>query len=197
MLIIEHRINNIIKLSGVPFSHGVEMDIHAFGERLIVHHDALQDGERLDHWLKAFNHAIVIFNIKEEGIEEEVLIQAKLAGISNFFMLDISFPSMIRLAQSGERRIAVRVSEYEPIEQALRLASWVDWAWIDVFSGLPVGKTEVNLLRAAGLKLCLVSPELHKHSPDKIAEMKKQIKSEGIYFDAVCTKHPELWKNVT
>ncbi len=197
MLIIEHRINNIIKLSRVPFSHGVEMDIHAFGERLIVHHDARQDGERLDHWLKAFNHAIVIFNIKEEGIEEEVLIQAKLAGISNFFMLDISFPSMIRLAQSGERRIAVRVSEYEPIEQALRLASWVDWAWIDVFSSLPVGKTEVNLLRAAGLKLCLVSPELHKHSPDKIAEMKKQIKSEGIYFDAVCTKHPELWKNVT
>ena len=39
--------------------------------------------------------------------------------------------------------------------------------------------------------LCIVSPELHKHSLNKIQEFKEVISEMDI--DAVCTKRPDFW----
>ena len=195
MLIIHHRVNELSKLAGVPTTAGVEVDLHAFGDRLIVHHDPYQTGLDLDAWLAAFRHMFVIFNIKEEGIERDVRDRAVAAGIERFFMLDLSFPALIKMAKSGERRLAVRVSEYEPVQQALRLAGLVDWVWLDVFSGFPIDKAEVEALKRAGLKLCLVSPELHGRDVAEIAEMQARMARDGLLIDAVCTKQPDLWQS--
>lgn len=194
MLIIHHRINDLAKLANVPATAGVEVDLHAYGDRLIVHHDPYKEGVDFDEWLAAFSHAFVIFNIKEEGIEREVRDRSVAAGIERFFMLDLSFPALIKMAKSGERRLAVRVSEYEPVQQALRLAEMVEWVWLDVFFGFPINRADVDALKKSGLKLCLVSPELHGRDVAEIAEMQARITQDGLDIDAVCTKQPNLWQ---
>jgi hypothetical protein len=195
MLKIAHRINNPAELLNIDPGMGVEMDIHAFGDRLVVCHDALLDGPDLEDWLKNYHHALVIFNIKEEGIEEEVRALAARYGITNYFFLDLSFPALIKMTKRGESRIAVRVSEYEPAAGAISLADKVEWVWLDVFHGWPISSNDYQMLRDAGLKLCLVSPELHgaNRTIEEIAPMRKIMRDSHVTIDAVCTKRPDLW----
>ena len=45
------------------------------------------------------------------------------------------------------------------------------------------------------MRICIVSPELVKKSwKFKIKNLKKIMRQNQINVDAVCTKHPKLWK---
>jgi hypothetical protein len=193
MLKILHRVNDPGLLAGVDPALGVEMDVHAYGDRIVVHHDAFRDGPTFDRWLDSYRQAFAILNVKEEGIEGEVRRAVLARGIEDFFLLDLSFPALIKLARAGERRVAVRVSKYEPVAGALALAGMVDWVWIDVFDGFPLNGAECRSLRAAGLRLCLVSPELQGYPVDHLHRMRSQLRESNIELDAVCTKQPHLW----
>ena len=197
MIKIIHRVNTLEQLTACDISFGVEMDLHAYGDRLVVHHDALTTGPQLSEWLAAFRHRFVIFNIKEEGIENLVRLAAAKAGIENYFFLDLSFPSLIKMIRKGERRVAVRVSEYEPITGALNLAGQADWVWMDLFKGWFLSETEYLLIKEAGFKICLVSPELHGdgRGESEIRELREIMTLKGIKIDAVCTKRPDLWED--
>ena len=92
VLKIVHRVNDPLTLKNIPSKFGIEMDLHAYGDRLVVHHDAFLDSVDFSQWLDSYNHKLVILNIKEEGIESRVLDQITSRGIKNFFMLDLSFP---------------------------------------------------------------------------------------------------------
>lgn len=196
MLTILHRINSIEALKAADPAFGVEMDIHAYGSRLVVHHDALADGPDLEDWLAAYHHRFVIFNIKEEGIEEPVRQLAAKYGIADYVFLDLSFPALIKMVRRGERRLAVRVSEYEPVAGALALAGKVDWVWLDVFHGWPLSAPDYRALRDAGFRLCLVSPELHggDRTPAEIPPMRRLMVDNGYTVDAICTKTPGSWE---
>ena len=100
---------------------------------------------------------------------------------------------MMKMIASGERRVALRVSEYESPAGYLALRGRADWLWIDTFHGLPDLRAQHDALRDAGFRLCLVSPELHGRGIGEIAGMKSSLRQQGIVMDAVCTKHPELW----
>ena len=193
MLRIAHRINDPDLLAATPVDFGVETDLHALGERLVVHHDAFADGVDFAHWLDCYRHRFAIFNVKEEGIETRARDMAVAVGIKDFFMLDLSFPALMKMARSGERRIAARVSEYEPVAGALALKGMVEWVWLDVFRGFPIAPEEVDALKTAGFKLCLVSPELHGRKATEIDDMQAQMAARGITVDAVCTKLPDRW----
>jgi hypothetical protein len=193
VLKIAHRINNPRALSDLSPDLGVEMDLHAYGDRLVVHHDAFADAVDFEEWLDSYRHAFVILNIKEEGIETRVREIVLRRGIDDFFMLDLSFPALIKMVMAGERRVALRVSEYEPAAGALTLAGQAEWVWLDVFHGLPIDDDSWNALRRAGFKLCLVSPELHGRPVDEIAAMRSEMDRRNLTVDAVCTKHPHLW----
>jgi hypothetical protein len=196
MIKIIHRVNTIEQLASCDKQFGVEMDLHGFGDRLVVHHDALCDGPDLVDWLSAFRHRFVIFNIKEEGIENAVRSAAAEVGLENYFFLDLSFPALIKMVRKGERRVAVRVSEFEPIAGALTLANQADWVWIDVFKGWFLSRMDYLSLREAGFKLCLVSPELHGdgRGEREIIEIRELMAANGFTIDAVCTKRPDLWE---
>jgi len=193
MLTIAHRVNTVEGLRAVPRELGVEMDVHGYGDRLVVQHDALADGIDLETWLAAYDHAFAIVNIKEEGIETRVRNAFVARGIERFFMLDLSFPALVAMMAAGERRVAVRVSDYEPVEGALRLAGQVDWVWLDVFRGFPASRADLVALRSAGFKTCLVSPELHGRPVAEIEHMREWMEDRGLTVDAVCTKRPDLW----
>jgi hypothetical protein len=190
-----HRINQLAQISTIDPLLGVEVDVHALGSRLVVHHDAFQDGPDLIDWLSLCGDRFVIFNIKEEGVETRVRDLAVSAGLTNFFMLDLSFPALIKLAREGETRIAIRVSEYESVKSALINPFNINWIWLDCFEGFPISKKDFALLKAHNFKICLVSPELHGEGRNfsDIIEMQKVMSSKKLIVDAVCTKFPELW----
>ena len=194
MKLISHRRNTIAQLRETPRHLGVEVDIRSIGSRLVIHHDALVEGEDFDAWLANYAHGTLILNVKEEGLEQALGVRMAAAGIDDWFFLDQSFPFLIRSARAGERRCAVRVSEYESIDTALSLAGRIDWCWVDCFTRFPLDGAQARRLQDAGLKLCLVSPELQGRDAEaQIPALRRLLAGEGIAAEAVCTKRPDLW----
>lgn len=194
MIIIRHRRNTIAELEATDKRYGVEVDIRSYGDLLVIHHDPFVKGILFSDWLTSFQHNTLILNVKEEGLEERLLDLMGQHGIEHFFFLDQSFPFLIKIAESGESRCAVRVSEFESIDTALSLAGKVEWVWVDCFSRFPLDAHSADRLVSAGFKLCLVSPELQGRSaPEEIPLLRKLLAREKIEPHAVCTKDPILW----
>jgi hypothetical protein len=192
--IVAHRRNRLEELRGTPPSLGVEVDIRSQGDELVIHHDPFQPGEPFDAWIAEYRHGLLILNVKEEGLEERLLALMARRGIERFFFLDQSFPFLVRTARRGERRCAVRVSEYEAVETALAVAPLIDWAWIDCFTRFPLTGDKAAAMKAAGLRLCLVSPELQGRTAEtEVPALRRLLAESGVEADAVCTKRADLW----
>ena len=192
---ILHRINTRDALIKTPKEFGVEVDIRTRGNQLIMHHDPFQDGEDFENWLRVYQHGILILNVKEEGLEERLIKIMQSNGIQDYFFLDQSYPFLVKWAKAGERRCAVRVSEFESIESAMTLAGKVDWVWLDCFTHFPLNHKEVQRLKEGGFKLCLVSPELQGRNAEfEIPLLANLLKERNIVVEAVCTKFPDVWE---
>ncbi len=195
MQIIAHRKNTIAELSQTPSQFGIEVDIRSWGEGLTIHHDPFVKGEDFSEWLKHYQHSLLILNVKEEGLEARLIELMKKHGIENYFFLDQSFPFLVKWAKLGEKRLAVRVSEYESIDTALSLKDKVNWIWVDCFTRFPLNANTAKQLKEANFKICLVSPELQGRNAElEIPALQKLLKAENITPDAVCTKKPDLWQ---
>ena len=195
MIRIAHRRNTRQELIDTPTHLGIEVDIRSFGTDLVIHHDPFVRGELFEDWLQAFQHQTLILNTKEEGLEQRLIALMAERGITDYFFLDQSFPFLVKTAKSGERRCAVRVSEFESIDTALTLAGKIEWVWVDCFTHFPLQTEQAAKLQQAGFKLCLVSPELQGRNPSEIAELRQLLAERQINAEAVCTKHPELWQD--
>ena len=193
MIIVEHRRNTIDLLRLTPKFHGTEIDIRSNGLDLIIQHDPFKTGTNLESWLKEYSHELLILNVKEEGLEDAILLLMKKYKIKDYFFLDQSFPFLIKTANNGESRLSVRFSEFESLETVLNLQGLVDWIWIDYFSQTPLNKDNYHLIKKLGFKICLVSPELQGYSENEIIKLKRDMFNKKIIADAVCTKKPELW----
>jgi hypothetical protein len=197
MILIAHRRNTLVELKATDRRFGVEVDIRSAGGRLVIHHDPFADGECFAQWIEAYQHRTLILNVKEEGLESRLIEVMARKGIDDYFFLDQSFPFLVKWANAGERRCAVRVSEFESVETALCLAGKVQWIWVDCFTEFPLSETDANRLKTAGFKLCLVSPELHGRDPDReVTATAALLSARSIEVDAVCTKRPDLWEKV-
>jgi len=194
MQIIAHRRNSIAELKSTPEEYGIEMDLRSYGKRLIVHHEPFTDAEDFEEWITHYNHKTLILNVKEEGIEYRVKQIVEERGIEDYFFLDLSFPYLIKMINTGEKRVAVRFSEYESIDMVLSLAGKAKWVWIDCFTKIPINSNIYNMLKSKNFRLCLVSPDL-QNRVDEIEAYRKYIASEHIELDAVCVKlgNVNLW----
>jgi len=194
MKLIAHRRNTVAALQATPTHYGVEVDIRSFGQQLVIHHDPFLTGEDFVAWLDHYRHSTLILNVKEEGLEQRLLDLMAARGIEDFFFLDQSFPFLLKTARQGERRCAVRVSEYEQLDTALSLAGKIDWVWVDCFTRFPLSGSDAFKLHEAGFKLCLVSPELQQRTdPGEIPALQQLLAKYRITPEAVCTKWPERW----
>lgn len=210
MQIIHHRRNSLAELAQTPPDCGVEIDIRNHGDELLVTHDPFHtDADRLDDWLAAYRHRFLIANVKEEGLEPRLTQLFARHGITDYFILDESFPFIRKYALLGLPHFALRVSEYESIDTPIRLAAElagagrrVDWIWVDSFTGAPITPDAARRLRAAGFRLCFVSPELHHVAApesweERIGHFLDRLRQQGAaecWPDMVCTKLPDLWR---
>lgn len=189
--VYRHRVNTLAELDAVPAGYGVEFDLRSDGDRVIVTHDPFTDGPRIEEFFPRVGARPCIFNVKCEGVEARVLDAAARCGIDDFFFLDLSVPAAVKLARSGETRVAVRYSEYEPAEAVLAWADRARWVWVDCFGRYPDDAADWARI-ADRFRVCLVSPELQGHGADAIAPWRAALAPRR--FDAVCTKRPELWQ---
>ncbi|HEY6881416.1 MAG TPA: hypothetical protein VI299_25500 [Polyangiales bacterium] len=185
-----HRINTVAELESVPTHYGIEFDLRSDGDDVIVTHDPYTDGPPIEAFFPHIGRRPCIFNVKCEGIEPRVLALASQYGIDDFFFLDCSVPAAVKLWRAGERRIAVRWSEYEPVEGVLAWADKASWCWVDCFHNYPGNDAEWARV-AAAFRICLVSPELQGHGVEAIARFRDGL--GGRSYHAVCSKRPELW----
>ena len=186
MEIVVHRINTVASLKAVPTHFGAEIDLRARGSELYLHHDAFhdRDAEAFVDYLDAYRHGLLVLNIKEAGIESEVLRLVRERGIERYFLLDVEFPYLYRASRQGERSIAVRYSEDESIETVIAYTERVDWVWIDTNTRLPLDETVKSQL--SGLKTCLVCPERWGR-PQDIGGYRAQLTALDLRLDAVMT----------
>ena len=193
-LLFAHRRNTVEELRATATSYGVEVDVRTYDGELVLHHEPFSGGTPLRAWLADYAHAGLIVNVKEDGLEDAVLALLAEHGVEQFFFLDQPFPTLVKTGRRGERRCAVRVSEYEPVAQALAVAHLVDWVWVDCFTRFPLAAADVDALRTAGLRTCLVSPELQgRAEAAEAADLAARAADVGLAPDAVCTKRPEQW----
>jgi hypothetical protein len=192
MQFIAHRVNAVAQLRQVPAEYGVELDLRDHGDRLILQHDPFKAGEDFGAYLDEYRHGTMILNVKSEGIEYRVLDELRRAGtVRDYFFLDCTFPMIRKLVRQGERHVAVRYSEYEPLAGVLALAGEVEWVWVDCFSHLPLDRDRHARL-AEHFKICVVSPELQGHDLEGIRDFAAQLRDLPV--EAVCTKRPDLWQ---
>lgn len=190
MVIVHHRVNTLDHLARVAPECGVEIDIRDYEGDLRLTHEPFATGDRLDDFLAAYRHSLLILNTKCDGLERRILDCVERHRIRNFFFLDTALPTMVRLSAQGERHFAVRYSEFEPLPFVLKFAGRVDWVWIDCFRR-PLAEIGVYDCLRRQFRTCLVSPELEGHSPSAISLYGDLLRHAQP--DAICTDFPDPW----
>ena len=110
---VAHRINNLELSYSLPQPIGIEFDVHAFGNELIVAHDPHVRGVNLKKFIGFNKNRFCAINIKEEGIEKEVIDLSISLGLKNFFIFDINFPQILKLGSIYNNYLCLRFSEFE------------------------------------------------------------------------------------
>ena len=195
MEIIIHRVNTINELRDIPINYGTEIDIRSYGSNLILNHEPFQFGEDFEDYIGEYKHGTLVLNIKEAGIEEEVLrLVRKNSQIKNYFLLDVEFPYIYEATRNGEKAIALRFSEDESLDTVINYVDKVNWVWIDTNTILPLD--EINLPILNRFKKCLVCPERWGRSFD-IEKYKEIMIDLNFNVDAVMTgyKYAKIWKD--
>lgn len=195
MDIVVHRVNTIQELKTVDPKYGVEIDIRANGNKLILNHEPFKGGEYFEDYLEHYRNEILVLNIKEAGIEEEVLRLVRQKNVKKYFLLDVEFPYIYRVSRQGEHSVAIRYSEDECIETVMKYAGKVDWVWIDTNTLLPLDVEIVKKL--SPFRSCLVCPERWGR-PNDIPIYANLMERMGFWPDAVMTSNSLVakWEEV-
>ncbi len=193
MEIIIHRVNKIKDLNKISQNFGAEIDIRTSGSNLILSHDPFIKGDMLENYLESYKHKTLVLNLKEAGIEKNILSLLKQYSIKSYFLLDVEMPYIYSATKKGERNIAIRYSEYENIFLAKYFIKKLNWVWIDTTTKLPLNSTNIKIL--SKFKSCLVCPERWGRASD-IKKYKKKLSKLNYFPTAVMTslKYAKYWK---
>jgi len=214
MRIVQHRINDVNELRAIEPDIGCEIDIRSDIEGLYLMHDPPYYSDNsfnrvsLEEWLGKFNdRGLLILNVKEEGLHQEIKRLIKKYRVSEYFILDESFPYIYKNYSKYGLEYAIRVSEFESVNTVIKFNSYLQehskiscWCWIDTFTLEPLPVREYKRLTDLGIKICIVSPELQmerfslQEKYEKLSFFKNFFKENKISIDAVCTKFVDDWR---
>ncbi len=192
MEIIIHRVNEITELKKIPCAYGVEIDIRAFGSKLILNHERFESGDFFEDYLAEYDKGTIVLNIKEAGIEKEVIRLVREAQVKSYFLLDVEYPYILQSdTTNGTLDVAVRFSEQETIQTVSCQKGRLNWVWLDCVTKNPVKMEHIPIL--SNFKTCLVCPSRWGR-PKEISEYRDFFK-DNMKLDAVMTelKYCEDW----
>tara|TARA_Y100000389_G_C17454056_1_gene516831 strand:+ start:1017 stop:1604 length:588 start_codon:yes stop_codon:yes gene_type:complete len=192
MEFIIHRINKIKDLKLLPKNFGAEVDIRSNGSKIILNHEPFKKGDEFKNYLENYKHKTLVLNLKEAGFENEIIRLVKKFRIKSYFLLDVEMPYMYKATNSGQKNIAVRFSEYEPIDLVKNFKNKLKWIWIDTPTKLPIDKKNLKII--SYFKSCLVCPE-RWNQKKKIILYKKKLIDLNFLPNAIMTSKEclKLW----
>jgi hypothetical protein len=195
MLKILHRVNTVEKLNNTNIKYGIEIDVRSFNKKLILNHEPFQDSVSLNTILKKYQHKHLIFNVKEEGIEDLILSYIKKFKIKDYFLLDVTFPKIYHFIKNKKKiNLCLRKSKFEELNELNFFKNKIKWVWIDTFDDkIPLNIKNLKLYSKI-FKLCLVSPELVKSNSLSLSDFIKINKKKLNFFSAVCSKNVKNWE---
>jgi hypothetical protein len=170
--------------------YGTETDVRDLGGALVISHDPPQGGELTLAQLLALageHQPMLAINIKADGLAKAVAQEMGRHGYKNWFVFDMSIPDT-RGQLAAANPTYMRMSEIEPAPPFMDVASGV---WLDAFESDGWRIAALADLLKRNLKVCLVSPELHRraHLP-----FWQQLKDSGLHASglvSLCTDLPE------
>lgn len=200
-MIFLHRQNKNVNSKAL----GIEIDVRSGQTGIMVCHEVANIAQThwdLKYFVNQFKNKKVIVNIKESGIEEEVIEILNKHKVDYYF-LDSQIPDIIRLAKKYPNissKFIIRISNYESINNSLLEFIkpdyvWIDWFKFDNFNIEEYKKYYYDTIEAInnlGLSISpiLVSPELYDLNYYTISEEL----SKEIFPENVCSKTLDLWK---
>ncbi len=195
MIIIKHRVNLIKELKRTDKNLGVEIDLRSGPSGIYLHHDPFKKGELFSKWIRCYSHKLLVLNVKEEGLENQILKILRKNKIKKFFFHDQTFSSLLK--SMSKTSVSIRYSEFEDLRKTSFLFKKIKWVWIDNFNEIKLENSFYKKLKENKVKICIVSPELVKIK--RVREIKKVysfLKKKNFKIDAVCTKKPKIWSKL-
>jgi len=156
MIPIIHRVNNQENLETIPKDYGIEIDVRLNNNNLILSHEPSSFGENLSEYLKKYDHNLLVVNIKEDGIENDVIDILNNFGIERYFLLDIENSFLIQNHKNLGSNLSIRFSKLESISTVKNFKNTVSWLWIDTYEDFELNKEIAEIIQ--NFKTCLVSP---------------------------------------
>lgn len=195
MELIAHRLNKISEIKKLSKKYGAEIDLRSSGSKIILHHDPYKKGEKIENYLSNYNHGTLILNIKESGIEKDVIKIIKKFGIKKYFLLDVEMPFICTNTKKFNQNVSIRYSEYEPIETVNKFVKNIGWVWIDTFKTLPLSNVAKKTLNK--FNTCLVCPERWGR-PKDIEKYYIKMKKLNFFPSSIMTskKYFKVWENL-
>ena len=183
MIIIKHRVNSIKEINP---KFGLEIDIHNYNNKLVLAHDHPNEQSiKLEDFITHIpKNSLLAINIKNEEVEAELKIILSRSKTTNYFTFDWPVTSLHN-AINHDLNCAFRLSEYEK-----DIVPNCPWVWLDSFNGIWYDADFLISLKKSGIKLAIVSPELHNREED-ISKVKDIV--NAVKVDAMCTDIPEFW----
>jgi glycerophosphoryl diester phosphodiesterase len=175
--------------------YGVETDVRDFGGRLVISHDPPSGSEPawesfLSDYAELGARGTLAINVKADGLQELVAASLREAGVSNYFVFDMSLPELVRYRSRGMAYFT-RLSDHEPHPLCLEGAAGV---WVDGFERDWTDLDTLTPMLEGGRRLALVSPELHRRDKTEFwVEMREWLRRipEGQQASVMlCTDHP-------
>jgi|TARA_B110000971_G_C19971822_1_gene482966 hypothetical protein len=194
MEIIIHRVNKIKDLKKIPKVFGTEIDIRSYGSKLILNHEPKMNGDNFENYLENYKNGTLVLNIKESGIEDEVLsLVKKFNNIKKYFLLDVEIPYLFKSLKTYNKNSAIRFSYYEPLSGSIKFKKIFNWIWIDTLKKFNLTNKDIEILKK--FNLCLVCPERWGNA-HQINYYKNFFKRNNLKIDAVMTslEYLDKWK---
>lgn len=182
MIEIIHRVNDIDHLIKIPKNFGVEIDIRSENNLLVLSHDLDEHKESFKEYINLYNHNLLVANIKESGIENEVIEVCKEKKLKNFFLLDVEFPYLLQNFEEQGDYLSLRYSKLESIETVKNFIGKVRWLWIDTYEDLELDSYAAKIIQ--NFNTCLVSPSRWGYE-NKVDYYINKFKKFNITFDAI------------
>jgi glycerophosphoryl diester phosphodiesterase len=175
------------------FAHGwgVELDVRDYDGSLVVSHDppssdALPFGPVVAAYLEHGCPGCLAVNVKADGLAELLARALRDVGHEHWFAFDMSVPDTLPYARAGLPFFA-RHSDVEPTPALYEEAQGV---WLDDFSGGFIARHRIAEHLAAGKRVAVVSPELHRRDRVAIWEEWRRWDVWGSADVLLCTDEP-------
>ncbi|WP_095152892.1 phosphodiesterase [Pseudomonas sp. Irchel s3b5] len=169
---------------------GTETDVRDLAGTLVISHDPPKGEElTLDELLMLAGSAqpTLAINIKSDGLADTLKETMRRHDYKNWFVFDMSVPDTRGQLAAGNPTY-LRISEFETESPMQPHAAGV---WLDAFKSDEWRIEELRRLITANIKVCIVSPELHKRDHGDFWLLLKNSGLHNSDLVVLCTDIPE------